>query len=316
MNKQIISYLEGPRNFNEGVGLYEQFGFNRMLIQQFRRVGETADTMATLCEELRKIAGITEADFKNLKRKSHRPRVQEPAQVIPVKTPFETRILELAASLNLTVDDLASDDFREKLLQSEENKERVEELEQQLEEVNDELEEVRSQYIAAPETMQKTIRFREEFPFLNSPECPDELKILVSDMFAAFDLYREGHAELVKAPDDVANEEMLRVAQTVVENFLKNREIWEELDYYKQNGKVLGKAPIFETMMKKKEFRELPDIQLTQKLNNAKSSISKAKNDLEKADTDEKKMKAQEKLEKWESTRDLIQQEIDTRKNK
>ena len=31
MNKEIITWLEGPRVYAQGVSLYERFGFNRRL---------------------------------------------------------------------------------------------------------------------------------------------------------------------------------------------------------------------------------------------------------------------------------------------
>ena len=40
MKEQIISYLEGPRDYSQGVALYEQFGPNRMLKAKFRQLGE------------------------------------------------------------------------------------------------------------------------------------------------------------------------------------------------------------------------------------------------------------------------------------
>ena len=44
--------------------------------------------------------------------------------------------------------------------------------------------------------VENVIRFRDRFPFLNSPDCPDVLKILVADMFTAYDLYLKTFREL------------------------------------------------------------------------------------------------------------------------
>ena len=41
MKQEIITYLAGPRNFIQGVELYEKYGINRMLKKSFRRQGET-----------------------------------------------------------------------------------------------------------------------------------------------------------------------------------------------------------------------------------------------------------------------------------
>ena len=55
MKQEIITYLAGPRNFIQGVELYEKYGINRMLKKSFRRQGETETMKAILLEELRNV---------------------------------------------------------------------------------------------------------------------------------------------------------------------------------------------------------------------------------------------------------------------
>ena len=62
MKQEIITYLAGPRNFIQGVELYEKYGINRMLKKSFRRQGETETMKAILLEELRKLAGLSERE--------------------------------------------------------------------------------------------------------------------------------------------------------------------------------------------------------------------------------------------------------------
>ena len=50
MKQEIITYLAGPRNFIQGVELYEKYGINRMLKKSFRRQGETETMKAILLE--------------------------------------------------------------------------------------------------------------------------------------------------------------------------------------------------------------------------------------------------------------------------
>ena len=68
MKQEIITYLAGPRNFIQGVELYEKYGINRMLKKSFRRQGETETMKAILLEELRKLAGLSEREFKTIRR--------------------------------------------------------------------------------------------------------------------------------------------------------------------------------------------------------------------------------------------------------
>ena len=69
MKEQIISFLEGPRDYSQGVALYEQFGPNRMLKAKFRQLGECEMTRGTLIEELRKLSGMSEAEFAGIFRR-------------------------------------------------------------------------------------------------------------------------------------------------------------------------------------------------------------------------------------------------------
>ena len=120
--------------------------------------------------------------------------------------PGDDLLLELAESFGVSVEELVSSDFRDKVLSMDENADRVEELEE-------ELEEAEKRYKAAPETVTKMIRFREKFTFLNSPDCPDILKILVSDMFTAYGKYKEAFARLEVTPDDVSSLSTAQEAQ-------------------------------------------------------------------------------------------------------
>ena len=309
MKEQIISYLQGPRNFAEGVALYEIFGVNRMLKAKFRQIGECEMTKGALFEELRKLAGLSEMDFSSMRRTAYnKPEpIPETVKSVLPKTYVDDSLIALADRFGVTVDELVSDEFIEKVLSADENQDKVDELEE-------ELEEAKSKYCEVPETVRKTIRFREEFPFLNEKDCPNEFKILVSDMFSAYDLYRESHEMLANTPDDVASEETFRWAKTAVENYLDNREMWEELEYYRENHKILGKAKIMQELAERNEISALPDLDLVKQLNNAKSNISKGKNDLEKSDNEEKKAKAQAKIEKWTNKKDILEKEIEARK--
>ena len=50
--------------------------------------------------------------------------------------------------------------------------------------------------VKQPDLEASHIGFREEFPFLNSPDCPYELKALVTDKFSSYYRYKELHKKL------------------------------------------------------------------------------------------------------------------------
>ncbi|MDD2952928.1 MAG: hypothetical protein PHC95_07170 [Parabacteroides sp.] len=64
----IKNYLSGTRLYMEGVAIYEKFGNNVALKRAFRINSENRILRMTLFEELRKLAGLTEAEFNNLSR--------------------------------------------------------------------------------------------------------------------------------------------------------------------------------------------------------------------------------------------------------
>lgn len=105
----------------------------------------------------------------------------------------------------------------------------------------------------------KFIRLRDEFPFLKKDDCPYELKILVADRITAYHEYVAAHEELFTAENE---EQLQQATESVVENYLENNEIFEELNFYKDNGKLLGKHPVFKQVDRMREIRAMatPDL--------------------------------------------------------
>lgn len=85
---------------------------------------------------------------------------------------------------------------------------------------------------------------RNEFPFLADPGCPEEFKILVADMITAHARYMKGHDRLFEVANK-DNDTCFAAARETVENYIDNREMWEELEHYKKTGEILGKHRVF-----------------------------------------------------------------------
>lgn len=310
---QITEYLKGPRELSEGVALYQRFGQNLRLKRLFT-TDDTATTREILFEELRKLSGLTEQEFDRLPRRAATPKL--PLPVYTIKCDFsdpkkdnEAALQELADSFGVTVDELVSPDFQERVLAMDENADRIDEL-------SDELEAARSKYAETPEPVRKMIRFREKYPFLNSPDCPDVLKILVADLFTSYDNYKAAHARLQVLADDEAAA-ALADCEKVVSEYLKNREIWDELEYYRENGAILGKAAKFREMEAAEDYTELSEIDLMKKLQSANVNESKHRKAVnaakEKGETNER---AEAALARWTATKKAIQEEVARRKKK
>lgn len=311
--KEIIAYLQGTRDHAEGVALYQKYGVNLRLKRLFT-VDDTAATREILIEELRKLADISTADFLRLRRvaKTKPAPVQAaPAAVRPALNPKpdEEALMELADSFGVTVDELVSPDFQERVLAMDENEERIEEL-------TGELEQARSKYAVAPEPVRKMIRFRERYTFLNSPDCPDVLKVLVADMFTAYGEYKAAHARLIALGDKDSEAASLE-CEKIVNEYLKNREIWDELEYYRENGAILGKAAKFREMEEAEDLTKLADVELIAKLQSAQVQESKTRKKVEKlkAQGDDFEAAAAA-LEKWSARKLLLKAEVERRKKK
>lgn len=293
---EIIDYLTGPRDHQEGAALYRRFGVNLRLKRLFS-VDMTATTREIMLDELRHLAGLTEEEFRRLPRLAKRPEKSESGK----KHDELRRAKEEIGDLNCELENL-NDELEEALG-------RIEDLE-------DDIESARSEYKEAPEAITKMIRFREKYPFLNSPDCPDELKILVADMFTAYGRFKEAHARLRDIPDE-DSEKAFRECEAVVEEYLRNREIWEELDYYREHGSILGKAAKFREAKQKAAISELTDLELVRQLQSASVNVSKHKKAValatESGTPDER---AEAALARWTDRKRALQEEAAARKKK
>lgn len=310
---QITEYLAGSRDYAEGVSLYQRFGQNLRLKRLFI-TDDTQTTKEILFEELRKLAGLTEQEFAHLPRRAATPKptlngLTAKAIIFDDPKDNEATLKELADSFGVTVDELVSPDFQERVLAMDENADRIEEL-------TDQLDEARSKYAETPEPVKKMIRFREKYPFLNSPDCPDVLKVLVADMFTSYDNYKAAHARLQVLADDEAAAAVADCEKVVTE-YLKNREIWDELEYYRENGTILGKAAKFREMEAAEDYTKLSEIDLMKKLQSANVNESKHRKAVntakEKGETNDR---AEAALARWSATKKALQEEVARRKKK
>lgn len=311
---QITEYLAGSRDYSEGVSLYQRFGQNLRL----KRLFVTDDTQTTkeiLFEELRKLAGLTDQEFVHLPRRAATPKPTLNGKTVKAiifddpKEDNEAALKELADSFGVTVDELVSPDFQERVLAMDENADRIEVL-------IDQLDAARSKYAETPEPVRKMIRFREKYPFLNSPDCPDVLKVLVADMFTSYDNYKSAHARLQVLADDEAAAAVADCEKVVTE-YLKNREIWDELEYYRENGAILGKAAKFQEAQAAEDLTALTDVDLISKLQSA--SVQESKNRKKVADAKakgEENGKAAAALEYWSNYKQVLKTEVARRKKK
>lgn len=113
-------------------------------------------------------------------------------------------------------------------------------------------------------------KLREEFPFLGSPDCPLELKALVADRITHYHAYRSFYPKLFEA---TTPEECARIAGKVVNAYIENRRVWEELNYYQQNRRILGHHPIFRQFSNLRKVRTMSLRDLLRREEQVKNNI-------------------------------------------
>jgi hypothetical protein len=123
--------------------------------------------------------------------------------------------------------------------------------------------------------------FRENWPFLNRPDCPPELKILATQKITAYWNYVNAHEQLFNC---VIREEQFSTVKEVVENFIENRRIIDEFVYYREHGHVLGKHPIFKEFQSYKALRQLNPIELIKRKSSLEHNIWRIESELSKKD--------------------------------
>lgn len=259
---EIINYLSGPRDYNEGVALYSRYGLNLRLKKQFA-LNQTETSREILINELKKLAGLTDEAFSRLPRKAKPARHEAPA-------------------LKNTTTQI-------------------------------------SKYQEAPESIKKAARFREKYSFLQEPDCPDELKILVADMFTALAKYKEAHAALQQAGDSAEMSQVAAACKTIVENYLQNNAIWDELNYYKEHGQILGNHPIFHKneVDEAEDLTAMSDVDLMGRLRSAQVQESKQKAKVAAAKGKKKKNeRAEASLAYWSARKEELKAELERRKKK
>lgn len=128
-----------------------------------------------------------------------------------------------------------------------------------------------------PDDVKSGLKLRDEYPFLDNPDTPDEYKALVSDKMTAYRQYAADHAEAMGAADaDDALEKLYELGKSAIEKWELNQEIKAELDYYRDSeGKVLGKHPKLANLKIVQEIGEMSEAELITHRTNAQKNISK-----------------------------------------
>ena len=135
--------------------------------------------------------------------------------------------------------------------------------------------------------------FREEFSFLIEKSCPVELEALASRKFSRYHAYVELHFQLRDCTD---LNQCTSVSRQLIDSYIENRMIWDELNYYQQNKSLLGKHPIFNEFKRRKELLGLPIKELVKRQKQIENNIWRVTNELNKGDKPHLDIERRERL--------------------
>lgn len=130
-------------------------------------------------------------------------------------------------------------------------------------------------------TQVSKVKLREDFAFLSEPGCPPELKILAAEKITAYHNYCKAHAQMFEA---LTAEQGFQAAKDTVENFIENRRILKELEYYKTHHKILGEHPIFKHYKIVQALRTKSVLELTQLKKRLEHNIWRIRSEISKGD--------------------------------
>ena len=106
-----------------------------------------------------------------------------------------------------------------------------------------------------------------------------ELEALASRKFKHYRAYVRLHQELSDCTD---LEQCSIKCKELIDNFLDNRLIWEELNYYQLHGSLLGKHPAFAEFRRRNDLRNLSTKELVRRQEQVENNIWRVKNEMAK----------------------------------
>ena len=140
--------------------------------------------------------------------------------------------------------------------------------------------------------------FREEFPFLDKPDCPVELEALASRKFSRYHDYIKLHPKLRECR---SLEECAKIAGELLASYMENRAIWAELNYYQLHGAILGKHPIFAAFAKRKNLLAMSIKDLMKRKLQLENNIWRVQSEMKKGNKPHLDCERKERLDTYQT---------------
>jgi len=270
IHKEIVEWFQGSRDFDAGVLLFGRVTRNSFYLSNLARSRRQSTLEYELGKVLRR-AGVEDS----LKFRVPSSKLEDGRR----KTEVRSQKSEDRRQKSEGTPSVPTTNGRNSSPSDEVDKGRGEVSEQVPEQVSEKS--PAQEENARLETARPGLVLRKEFPFLGRDDCPAELKVLVADMITTHDRYVDGHKKLFEVAHK-GEDACFEAAHVVVENYLVNRQIWDELEHYKKTGKVLGEHPIFADRKKKAALDDLTPEELEKKIKNLKRQLKYRQDRLKK----------------------------------
>lgn len=296
---EISQWFESDRDFESGKQLFIRHGANLSIKNMLNKSGKTDYLYKILCYELAKVVGLSEVSYKEMMQKPLMAIVREEVN-IDINTLDAADIINKIQSIDVKVLSL-------KNLQAVVKAGSIKSAGKKKQDLVDAVLKFKQEQVisSVPEKIKKAIRLREEFPFLKSKECPGVLKELVNDMITDYESYVEGHQQL---KDETDPEMIAALSKSVVEDYLENRQIWEELTHYKETGEFLAKHPLFDWITRKNEIEALKTPDLVNLKDQLENNIPRTKKKIADDPEHKETKKRQERVDQFEKELALVKQ--------
>ena len=296
--------------FNQAFELYKATPEKSPAVEvKLNRIGFTDDGLANLLYDLQKVHGISDTEIHTAvspaELKAEEIKIAQAAvtKLQSAKRPNKKAIATAQAVVNDLKEELA-------LLETPEVEEEEEEEEQtpviplnpNSQEGITSLANKILGHTEVPEGAPADYKFisgeelqpiREQYAFLNEPNCPDVMFTVVGKAISAYRKHQGLHAKLQEVLEEkvqMSAEDQAKLAADTQEAFAENRALWDEMNYYNEHKEILGKHPLFRELVAKREVDEMTNDQLAKYRTSSATFISKKNTELKKAGLSEEKI--------------------------
>ena len=290
--QKVIDFIKHDRTLTGARNLYNSLPNKSLSFHaSINRMRDTEDNVKKVCYQLFKAVGLQERQMLALWGNKVVPRQEEEEKprgivIMGGKPSLTERLLAFHADsaewkdIQILASDVSDD------LQKEADGRKKEDLLALIQEGREKV--ITEKAASVPIEVKRSIKLREQFPFLKEKDCPEILKVLVNDIITSYENYRDGHAKLFES---MTKEEEQILARDIVDNFIENKQAFAELEHYRDSGQILGEHPIFEDQKIKKDLEKLSGEELSKKANALRKNISTNRKRAEEAEDPEAKAK-------------------------